>query len=349
VNSITVVGENEHRHPELKKVDVSMDRKAQFYYGRGKLLLSGEYVVLDGAQALAVPLQVGQSLSVNYSASFNPSLTWKSFDHEGNLWLEARFEFWRFNCLDPNPSPEILELQKILRAARKLNTHFLREENDVFVETRLGFPLSWGFGSSSTLLYNIAQWAYVSPFQLQFMTFGGSGYDVACAQSDGPILYTLDQSGPNWSPTMFEPPFADQLALLYLGQKQNSREAVARYQEQRHRLGEGVIEQISELTKRMMSTQSFEEFETIMEAHEEIMSHVLDIAPVKERLFKDYNGCVKSLGAWGGDFALVSLRGTIDEARAYFEEKDYSPLLPYTSLVYNSNFTSQNGGHDNLQ
>lgn len=349
MNSITVVSENEFQQPELKTVDVSMDRKAQFYYGRGKLLLTGEYVVLDGAQALAVPLQVGQSLSVNYSPSFNPSLTWKSFDHEGNLWLEAKFEFWRFNCLDPNPSAEVLELQKILRAARKLNTHFLREENDVFVETRLGFPLEWGFGSSSTLLYNIAQWAYVSPFQLQFMTFGGSGYDVACAQSDGPILYSLDQTGPHWSPTMFEPPFADQMALLYLGQKQNSREAVARYQEQRHRLGEGVIDQISELTKKMMTTQSLEEFETIMDAHEEIMANVLDIAPLKQRLFQDFEGSLKSLGAWGGDFALVTFRGTIEQAREYFESKGFGPLLPYLSLIYNSNFTSLNGGHDNLQ
>ncbi|MEQ3661167.1 MAG: GHMP kinase, partial [Flavobacterium sp.] len=36
----------------------------QTYYSNGKLLLTGEYVVLDGAKALAVPTKFGQSLSI---------------------------------------------------------------------------------------------------------------------------------------------------------------------------------------------------------------------------------------------------------------------------------------------
>ena len=34
------------------------------YYSNGKLLLTGEYVVLDGAEALAVPTRFGQNLTV---------------------------------------------------------------------------------------------------------------------------------------------------------------------------------------------------------------------------------------------------------------------------------------------
>lgn len=331
MNQMTVIGAD--TSTEFEMIDLKQDHKTQMYYGRGKLLLSGEYLVLDGARALAVPLKVGQSLSVTYSPSFSPALTWKSFDHKGELWLEARFEFWRFNCLDPDPSPEVLELQKILRAARKLNTHFLREENDVFVETRLGFPLEWGLGSSSSLLYNIAQWAYVSPFQLQFMTFGGSGYDVACAQSEGPILYSLDASGPHWSPILFDPSFKNQLSLIYLGQKQNSREAVARYQDCRERLSPDLIARVSHLTERMLEAQTREEFEALMREHEEALSFVLDLPPLKMRMFADFDGEMKSLGAWGGDFALVSSAQSFEQVQAYFHGRGYDVVLPYTALV----------------
>ena len=35
------------------------------YYSNGKLLITGEYVVLDGATALAIPTKYGQSLCVS--------------------------------------------------------------------------------------------------------------------------------------------------------------------------------------------------------------------------------------------------------------------------------------------
>ena len=62
---------------ELKK---SCPEKNQYFFGHGKILLSGEYLVLDGALSLALPTKVGQSLSVQYTPSFSPTLTWKSFD-----------------------------------------------------------------------------------------------------------------------------------------------------------------------------------------------------------------------------------------------------------------------------
>jgi mevalonate kinase len=338
---MTVIGEEQ----SVVNMSLNSDNKAQYYFGRGKLLLSGEYVVLDGAQALAIPLKVGQSLTVHYSQSFSPCLTWKSYNEVGELWLEARFEYWRFNCLDPNPSAEVLELQKILRAARKLNAHFLREEGDVLVETRLGFPLTWGLGSSSSLLYNIAQWAYVSPFQLQFMTFGGSGYDVACAQSDGPILYSLDASGPHWSPTLFDPSFKDKLYFIYLGQKQNSRDAVSRYQEVKSRLDSKLVERISEITAAFCQTQNLSEFNQLIVEHENLIGGVLDIAPLKSRLFSDYWGEVKSLGAWGGDFALVTSDKGAELTKTYFANQGIEVFVPYSDIVHN--ITNVHSGMDN--
>ncbi len=97
LNSTTMIKETELGMSTAEKYD-------QYYYGHGKVLLTGEYFILDGAKGLALPTCVGQSMGVRYGHSYNPKLNWKSYDVEGKLWLEANFEFWHFNCLDENPS-----------------------------------------------------------------------------------------------------------------------------------------------------------------------------------------------------------------------------------------------------
>jgi hypothetical protein len=52
--------------------------------------------------------------------------------------------------------------------------------------------------------------------------------------------------------------------------------------------------------------------------------------PIKQRLFPDYNGAIKSLGAWGGDFILVS--GTT-HPEAYFNSKGYRTIFRYSDLI----------------
>ena len=84
----------------------------QYYYGSGKLLLSGEYYVLDGATALALPTNYGQVLKVTYSPSEHKVLHWKSYDNNGELWLEAVFDIETFECLDRYVSQKSLILQK---------------------------------------------------------------------------------------------------------------------------------------------------------------------------------------------------------------------------------------------
>ncbi|HLE12381.1 MAG: hypothetical protein A2504_01235 [Bdellovibrionales bacterium RIFOXYD12_FULL_39_22] len=304
----------------------------QFFFGRGKLLLTGEYFVLDGATSLALPLKVGQALTVEYAQSYSPKLHWRSFDVNGNLWLDCRFEFWRFNCLDERVPKEIELLQTLLRQARKQNPHFLRDEVDVYVTTKLGFPLEWGLGSSSSLIYNIAQWAYISPFELLFNTYGGSGYDIACAQSDGPILYEKQKSGPNWSPTKFNPPFSDKLYFVYRGTKQDSQAAILRYNQSWPYPPEAIYS-ISEITKGILEAKSLDEFNFLIAGHEKLVAKYLKLIPVKEEFFADYWGEIKSLGAWGGDFILVTSDRSYKETKAYFEERNFNICIPYKDLV----------------
>ncbi|MEC7275749.1 MAG: GYDIA family GHMP kinase [Bdellovibrionota bacterium] len=304
----------------------------QYYYGHGKLLLTGEYFVLDGATGLALPTTVGQSMGVRYSQSFNPKLTWKSFDVKGNLWLEATFEFWHFNILDENPTDEVVFLQKVLREARAQNKHFLREGQDVYVETRLGFPLSWGLGSSSTLIYNIAQWAYISPFELLFKTHGGSGYDIACAGSDGPIVYELEKAGPKYGPVTFYPEFHEDLYFVYLGKKKDSREAIE-YFKSKQPFPRDVVREVSALSREMLEAKSLDEFEHLLRSHEQLLSSQLGLPSVKEERFSDFDGEVKSLGAWGGDFVIVTCRHEEERLKAYFEGKGLDVVIPFSELI----------------
>jgi mevalonate kinase len=314
---------------DLKK---NCPEKDQYFFGHGKLLLTSEYFVLEGAQALALPTKVGQSLSVKYGPSFSPTLNWKSFDVEGNCWFEASFEFWQFRCLDENPSEEALFLQKILQQVRKQNPHFLRDEVDVKVETRLGFPLKWGLGSSSSLVYNIAQWAYVSPFELLFKTQGGSGYDIACAQSDGPILYRKIHTGPNWSPVYFSPSFKNNLYFIYQGNKKDSRQSIKDISTCRP-FPTQTINRLSEITHEMMKTNDQFHFNQLIVEHEDLVSSTLGLKKLKDQFFNDFFGEVKSLGAWGGDFFLASSNKSAEETKAYFNNLGFDVFYRYSELV----------------
>jgi hypothetical protein len=52
-----------------------------------------------------------------------------------------------------------------LHEAYKLNPDFITNSNGYIITTELGF-LSWGLGTSSTLINNIAQWLQIDAFTL---------------------------------------------------------------------------------------------------------------------------------------------------------------------------------------
>ena len=59
------------------------------------------------------------------------------------------------------------------------------------VTSELTFDKDWGLGSSSTLISNLSQLARIDPYELNNRVFNGSGYDIACAKSESPLLYRL--------------------------------------------------------------------------------------------------------------------------------------------------------------
>ncbi len=302
------------------------------YYGHGKLLLTGEYFVLDGALSLALPIRFGQSLHVTYKPSFDPKLQWKSYDFDGTCWFDHKFEFWHFDLLDNSENQRALDLQKILRQIRKQNPHFLRDNVEVIVEARLEFPLKWGLGSSSTLIYNLAQWAYVSPFELLFKTLGGSGYDIACAQTNGPILYEKKFDVPKCEAAQFDPSYKDKLLFVYLGKKQSSREGIKYYRERVKNYHDQILK-ISQLTRAFANAQDIQELEMVIEEHESVISNSLNVPRIQDLYFPDFWGQIKSLGAWGGDFILVTSERSYEETFEYFECRGLDVVIPYTDMI----------------
>jgi len=305
----------------------------QFFYGHGKLLLSGEYFVMDGALAIALPTTVGQSMRVKYRQSYQPVLNWKSIDHTGKVWFESNYEFWHFNPIKNQENEKQDFVHQILKAVRLQNPHFLRDDLDVFVETKIEFPLEWGLGSSSTFLYNVAQWAYVSPFELLNKTIGGSGYDIACAQALGPIKFQKLDNKPQWENISFNPSFKDNLYFVYLGKKQSSENEVKKYNETNIQGKNSIVADITHLSLEMVSCQSLNHFNKIIKSHEDIISSALRYEKVKDKYFSNFWGEVKSLGAWGGDFALVTSDRSPTETRDYFYEKGFSTIIPFSEIV----------------
>lgn len=306
----------------------------EYFYGHGKLLLSGEYFVLDGAEALALPTSVGQSMKIKYKQSYQPVLNWKSIDHTGKVWFDCNFEFWHFNSIKQTDSITEKFISQTLKAVRAQNPHFLRDDVDVFVETKIEFPLEWGLGSSSSFIYNVAQWAYVSPFELLKNTIGGSGYDIACAQAMGPIKYKKYEGKPEWESAPFNPEFKDQIYFVYLGNKQNSEKEVLKFADMKIANKNQILKDISQITNEMIHAHDLTTFNKTMKIHEEIISTALKYPKVKDLYFSDFWGEVKSLGAWGGDFMMVTSDRAPMETSDYFYKKGFKTVIPFHEIIF---------------
>lgn len=308
--------------------------RGQTYYGHGKILLTGEYFVLDGAQSLAIPTSVGQSMLVKYRKNYHPQLYWKSYTNDKNLWFECTMEFWHFTILQTNCEFKAKRLQLILQQARKQNSHFLRdiENDDVIVETSIEFPLNWGLGTSSTLIHCVAMWANIGPYELLANTFLGSGYDVVCAQSMGPILYQLEHGRPSWKMVQFAPLFEDKLYFVHLNKKKDTQKAIGDYKKL-PRPSSNLLEQISSISTKMLNVVSIEDFSQLLDKHEEVISTHLGMPTIKETMFNDYPNSMKSLGAWGGDFVLVVGLSDPKLTGDYFRYKGFTTCIPYKELA----------------
>jgi mevalonate kinase len=298
------------------------------FQANGKVLLSGEYLVLDGALALGIPLNIGQRMTVMEGSG--SEIVWQSHRPNGETWFTGKFDLFGFDPIKSSDPKISARLKQVFEAAVRLNSDFLSKWRKYHVNTYLDFEPDWGLGSSSTLVSCIADWADVDPYDLMENTFGGSGYDIACAKAKGPILYYIDDESINADPADFDPSFSENLYFIYLGKKQNSREQIEVYSNRN--VSRSQIDEISQITRSICGASTLKCFNELIEDHESLISEILGTAPIKQEAFGDFWGSVKSLGAWGGDFILATSDQSRDETKSYFNQKGFQVFFGYEEL-----------------
>lgn len=280
----------------------------------GKLLLTGEYFVLDGAKAIACPTSYGQTLTVKSSDIFS----WKSYDHLEHIWLEITG-----NRLNTEIEKKLLEILHSIDGFSLKDTY----------EIRMDFPRDWGLGSSSTLIALLADYFQVNPFELNHKIFEGSGYDIACAFSETPILYSNDNK---YSPCIESIQISENIKpycyFAYLNKKQDSREGIHLYR----KLGQNkpaLIQEISSITEELIKKQNLQDWIYLLGKHEEIISSTLSLPRAADTVLKGLPFFSKSLGAWGGDFVIILSDKTLDDISSQLKLFNINTIFSFDALI----------------
>lgn len=298
---------------------------SQSFYAHGKLLLTGEYAVLDGAKALAIPCQFGQKLVVEPLQNSPFQVEWRGFDVEDELWISVNL---------PNQNlikEEDIRIQQILRYVAELNPD-LFYQNNYALQTLLEFPRNWGLGTSSTLISLLSQWAQINPFELLEKTFGGSGYDIACATAQNSIVYQKNGNQTKWMDVDLSENWTNNTYFIFLERKQNSREAIQYYRN----LGDktDVIDRVNSITEALIESDKIEDTITLLSAHEECMSEALQLPRIQSKEFADFKGVCKSLGAWGGDFMMAVTKEDAIYVKQYFNKKGLETIMTFKEMIW---------------
>ncbi|MGB3799650.1 MAG: GYDIA family GHMP kinase [Lewinella sp.] len=307
--------------------------KTREYYAHGKLLLTGEYFVLDKATALAAPTRRGQRFRVKpMLVDSRYDLVWRMHvprDPEAKTFSFKR-EDWSHTHLTEDPIRS--RLQQLFYAAEQLRPRCTNRLMNQEVDTELEFPTNWGLGSSSTLVWFLARFLEINAYDLLWLSFDGSGYDVACADANGPILYRRHDSDPIIEAVSWQPAWATRSYFVHRNEKQDSREGIAKYRESP--ATGGAKDRISEISHELLQqTSDLRAAARLLEEHEQLVGETLGLTPVKQSHFADFDGTIKSLGAWGGDFVWVISERPFEWVRDYFNERGYPTVIAYNDML----------------
>ncbi len=308
-----------------------MEPLDKIFYSRGKLMISGEYFVLAGAKSLSVPLKVGQQMEVKFKPAKDSLLHWKT-DVCNNPWFKANYALQSLDIIKAPANPNASYIKKLLEEIKKANPGIFSQQGHYHISCCIEFNPSWGWGSSSSLLANLAQWAGVNPYELNTKLFNGSGYDIATSLSNKPIFYNLHNNKRDIQEVNFLPGFHDHLYFIYLGKKQSSATSI----EKKANLikeNTAVAKEISELSEKLAREQELPWFMNLMSRHEEIISKTLNMPKVRDKYFHDFHGDMKSLGAWGGDFVLAATEMNKNEVKNYFHDKGLETIFTFDQIV----------------
>jgi hypothetical protein len=84
----------------------------------------------------------------------------------------------------------------------------------------------------------------------------------------------------------------------------------------------------------MLQCQSLAKMDQIIQEHEDIIAEELKLPKAKDTLLPDYWGSVKSLGAWGGDFVMLTNDRSEEELLAYLHSNELHVIHRFDKMIF---------------
>ena len=300
------------------------------WYSNGKLMITGEYTVLSGAKALAIPLKFGQSLTIGEGINSN-QISFKTY-LSNNEWFSALYNASSLKLISSTSSNRAAYINKLLLAAKQLNSNFIKQNESLQFVAEMNFNPDWGLGSSSSLISNIAYCANVDPYKLNEIISNGSGYDIACARSNSPLIYANFNNTVEIHKISLYPEITSHIWFIYLGKKQNTDKEIINFFKN-EKPTQSDINSISDISFAFTQAKNISDARQLIDTHENITSKIIHQTPIKKKHFEDFEGSIKSLGAWGGDFCMAITDYDEQYIKNYFEQKGLATVFKYNDIV----------------
>ena len=299
---------------------------AEVFKSHGKLMITGEYFVLHGAKSLMLPTKFFQDMTVS-KLNEDSIILWESYDQNNSKWFSAKFNLPDL-AIQGDETKEKIFLKKILDFVAKKKPNIFENNSGINIKTRMDFNRSWGLGSSAILINNLSNYFGLDPFEVSKNVTNSSGADIASTKISKPIIFSINDKKPYYKEVHFNPPFSKNLLFVYLNKKQSSEKEVEKFK--KIRIEDDEIRTISDITNQVLRCKKIDDFNNLIEKHESIISGKIKKETVKNLLFKDFNGSIKSLGAWGGDFVLACGHNNL---KNYFKNKGFDISYSFNEII----------------
>ena len=93
------------------------------------------------------------------------------------------------------------------------------------------------------------------------------------------------------------------------------------------------VNELTRITETILKCTELKTFEELLNEHEMLVGAELKQMKVRDILFADYWGVVKSLGAWGGDFVLMTNERSEEELKTYLATKNITTVFKWSEII----------------
>lgn len=273
-------------------------------------MLCGEYFATIGLPCISFPTHLTQALTVSESFSAYGEIYWKARDLNHKTWLDFKFNFDDF-CFYGNAQENAdakHTLISMFALIKEKCPALFHTPKAYHFETQAAFNRNWGLGTSSTLVSLLAQWSGIDPFYLQEKIFGGSGFDVATALSDRPVLF--DSATRTSSVFTWNKSWSEDWWIVFTGKKQNSRNSLSGVKRLLEDLKTDNVKtmEIAKMLNQIITASDSQHFIHQINRLQNLTSNLLGLATAAQDfgIETGETGICKYLGAWGGDMILVN-------------------------------------------